>query len=185
MSIPGRLPIVLIGFMASGKSTVGRLLAGRLGLPFVDLDARIVERSGRSIPDLFRETGETGFRQLEADALADVLARDGCCVVAGGGGLILRHANRRLLRASAVTVFLDVSFAEIRRRLQHDNAGRPLADASSPERLGELFEDRRSLYLESADLRVTGDGSPDDIVKEIISKATDIASRLEKSVRKS
>jgi len=182
--MPEGRPLVLIGFMASGKTTVGRLLAGRLGLPFVDLDDRIVERAGKTIPELFRQIGETGFRQLEASALADLLADPALRVIAGGGGLVLRRSNRILLRKRAFTVFLDASFPEVRRRLSRDGGGRPLADNLASPQLGELYEDRRAIYRDAADLRIPADGAPSEIVKDIIMMYISSQGRLEKSGRK-
>lgn len=121
-------PVFLIGFMATGKTTVGKLLAARLGCTFMDLDARIVEVAGCSIPALFAREGEEGFRAREAKALAEVAERSDL-VVATGGGAACREANLALMLAAGRVVWLKVSPAEVLRRTA-GATGRPLLDGA-------------------------------------------------------
>jgi shikimate kinase len=97
--------IFLTGFMGAGKTTVGRIVAGRLGLPFLDLDERVVEADGRPIPEIFSQSGEEAFRCAERDALAD-LERVPDSVVACGGGVVVRDENRAALRRLGRVVYL-------------------------------------------------------------------------------
>ncbi len=148
--------IFLYGAPASGKTTLGEKLAARLGCDFVDLDAEIVARAGRSIPEIFAQDGETYFRDLESAALQDVIAtREG--VVALGGGTLLREANRQLAEtAGAVFCLATPTADELERRIGSAAGSRPLGNkaqeraahyASFPQRIDATFEVGPSLVL--------------------------------------
>ncbi len=160
-------PVVLNGFMATGKSTVGRLVAERLGRPFVDLDRDIEETAGASVSAVFRERGEAAFRALEHDAVERALGRSDAPVVAVGGGALLDRARRLDALDRAVVVVLEASVGEIVQRATAQG-GRPLLDVSDPAaRVGELLEQRREAYLE-AHARIPTDGrAPDAIAAQI------------------
>lgn len=143
-------PVALVGLPGSGKSTVGRQLARRLRLDFVDLDAAIEARAGASIRELFARIGEDGFRELETEVLRDWVGRPGLRVLSTGGGIVLREANRSLLQERCTVVYLKTSVDELARRLRHDTQ-RPLLQVSNPRaKLAELFEQRDPLYQASA-----------------------------------
>lgn len=160
--------IILIGPMGAGKSTVGRLLAGRLHLPFYDSDSVIVQRTGVSIPTIFEIEGEDGFRDREARVLAD-LARMGPMVLATGGGIVLRPENRARLEAMGRVVYLDVSIDEQLRRVRMDS-NRPLLQVVDPRaRLETLQSERAPLYRELADLTLRTDGlRAEQVVGQIV-----------------
>ena len=151
-------PIVLVGMMLSGKTTVGSQLARELGCPFIDLDEVIVERAGRSIADIFAGDGEPVFRRLEAEALADELTRHGPRVVATGGGAILDPRSRRLMRERGFVVYLECDPSALAAR-RTGPSGRPLLDtqADAEGTLAELLEARRDYYLEVQHYRVRAD----------------------------
>ena len=109
--------IFLVGYRGTGKTTIGRILAERLGWAFADVDDRIELVAGRSIKDIFATEGEPGFRDREAAALAELCARSGC-VVATGGGAILREANRAVLRANGFVVWLTAAPETVWERLK-------------------------------------------------------------------
>ena len=133
----------------SGKSTVGRQLARRLQLPFIDADHWVEQHLGCSIREYFEREGEAGFRDFEQQALADITA-GGPAVVATGGGAILRPANRDRLRDRARVFYLFATPEEVYRRLRHDQ-NRPLLQVDDPlARLRELFTQRDALYRETA-----------------------------------
>src|SRR5207247_5909647 len=113
-----RPPVIvyLVGMPGSGKSTVGPELAGRLGVPFIELDAEIEGAAGRSVPEIFAEEGEAGFRAREAAALVDAARRDPS-VVSCGGGVVLEPANRVTLRATGEVVFLSVALEVLAARV--------------------------------------------------------------------
>jgi shikimate kinase len=151
-----RRPIVLVGFMGSGKSASGTRLAERLRLPFVDLDRWIERAAGESVAGIFAGEGESGFRQRESEALRlalDQLSQGG--VLAGGGGLFARPENRaRLAACNALVVWLDAPLAEIDRRIGTDPS-RPLF--RDPAAIEELYRTRSADYAE-ADLRIDASG---------------------------
>ncbi len=137
-----------MGLPGSGKSTVGRQLARRLQLPFLDSDQVIEQRLGCSIRDYFEREGEARFRDLE-EAVIEELSRSGG-VLSTGGGAVLRPANRRHLRERCQVVYLKSSPEELYRRLRHDRQ-RPLLQVADPLRkLRELYTARDPLYRETA-----------------------------------
>jgi shikimate kinase len=159
--------LFLVGFMGSGKTTVGRLLAERLGWSFVDLDERIVEAEGRSIPEIFTDGGEAAFRAAEERALRAV-AGSADAVVATGGGLFSRPENRLLIAgAGGWSIFLDVPWKVLEDRLGRSDAGRPLWRSSEEARV--LFESRVSDYRK-ADVVMTigGDETPAAVAEAIV-----------------
>ncbi|MES2857648.1 MAG: shikimate kinase [Pseudomonadota bacterium] len=141
--------LVLVGPMGSGKSAIGRLLAGRLGRVFVDVDVLIEEQAGLAISEIFAAEGEAGFRLREAGALADALVRPGT-VIATGGGAVLAAANRAAIRSAGTVVYLQVDADAQLRRLAGDTQ-RPLLDvADRAQRLADLQAQREPLYRDVA-----------------------------------
>lgn len=129
----------------AGKSTAGRQLAHALGVPFVDADAEIEKRIGTTIRAFFEREGEAAFRDVEQAVVADLIGRGGQ-VLATGGGVVLREANRQILRDGSTVVYLRASPEELFRRLRHDTT-RPLLQVADPLRkLRELFRERDPLY---------------------------------------
>jgi 3-dehydroquinate synthase len=162
-------PIFLIGFMATGKSTIGALVAERLGRRFVDLDARIEERAGMPVPEIFRQWGERGFRERESEVLAEVAAERGV-VVACGGGTPCFGDNLQHMRARGVVVALQASIDEVLRRALAPGAPeRPLL--AGREAAEKLFAARAAVYAR-ADVLVSTDGRPvADIAGEVARRA--------------
>ena len=152
--------LVLIGLPGCGKTTVGQRLAAELGLGFVDCDAEIEEKAGKTIPEIFAEDGEEIFRKWETEVLKDALKTPGK-VVATGGGIVLREENRVAL-CRATTVFLDREPKRI--MLTCDMAGRPLMQTCTLE---ELALERRQFYLDCADYVVTAE-ELEEIAAEIV-----------------
>lgn len=149
--------IFLVGPMGSGKTSVGRQLARRLGLAFVDADQEIERRTGVDIPYIFEVEGETGFRRRERRVVAELTVRPGI-VLATGGGAILDPANRRDLAARGTVVYLHATVDEQLARTRGDRR-RPLLQVPDPRaRLAELMAMRDPLYREVADLVVETDG---------------------------
>ena len=148
--------IILIGPMGSGKSTIGSLIAKRLSREFFDSDHYIEKRTGVDIACIFDIEGEQGFRDRETSALCDLLK--GCNrVIATGGGSVLRRENQEMLKKEGYIVFLDTSVNQQMQRLVRDKK-RPLLQTENPrQRLEALFEERRPIYLELADLAVKTD----------------------------
>ena len=161
----GARAVFLVGFMGSGKTTVGQALARRLGWSFVDLDETIRRREGQSIPDIFRDHGEAAFRQAETSALAALLndlGRDS--IVALGGGAFAQEQNRALL-AGRPTVFLHAPVEELWQRCSADKEIRPLRQDRA--QFARLHAERTPHY-EKARLRVVTSGKePPAIAAEI------------------
>jgi len=148
--------IILIGPMGSGKSTIGNLLAKKLGRDFQDSDHFIESSTGVDISRIFDIEGEIGFRDRESNALKELLGQNNQ-VVATGGGSVLRKENQALLRSRGYIIFMDTTVNQQMQRLRRDKK-RPLLQTENPrERLQALFESRRPIYLDLADLAVKTD----------------------------
>jgi len=156
--------VYLVGMPGSGKSTVGAELAGRLGVPFIDLDVEIERRAGRSITEIFEVQGEATFRALEAKELLDASTHDPA-VIACGGGVVLEPANRITLRNTGTCVFLDVPLDVLATRVRPD-ADRPLIRAAGD--LERILADREPMYREFAAHVVDGAGDPGEVADAIV-----------------
>jgi len=142
--------LALVGFMGSGKSCVGRILAHRLGIPFVDLDGELERRAGRSIAEIFDAEGEAVFRSLEEETLSILAKRADSHVLACGGGAVISPANRALLASAYTTVWIDVPFDELMKRLSSERAKRPLLAMGDYEKKARALIDMREPLYESA-----------------------------------
>ncbi|WAH44276.1 shikimate kinase [Alicyclobacillus fastidiosus] len=150
--------IALVGFMASGKSTVGKSLANHLQRPFIDLDKHIESSTGKTIPDIFSSLGEEAFRQLERNGLTNVVRGDESIVLATGGGVVTQAANRDVLKREWTCIYLRARPETIRRRLQQDGVVRPLlAVDNQTEAIRSLMGLRETWYNEVADFTVDVD----------------------------
>jgi len=160
--------LVLIGMMGVGKSTVGKKLATKLSCPFIDLDAEIESRAGKSIPQIFSSEGESGFRHLEAETLLQVLDQPDSLVVATGGGIVEGESVNAL--HAATCVWLTATVETLVKRVG-SGEGRPLLTGNVEEILGELLERRSAKYGEAATFTVAVDGkSVPMVVREVMSK---------------
>lgn len=144
--------LVLVGPMGAGKSSIGKRIAGRFGLAFVDADREIETRTGASVTTIFECEGEAGFRAREAATLADLLQGEGR-VIATGGGAVLDADSRRRMRERGFVVHLHVSLARQLERLARDRTRPLLAGEDREAVLRRLSELRAPLYAEVADLR--------------------------------
>ncbi|MDF3834577.1 shikimate kinase [Cupriavidus basilensis] len=143
--------IFFVGFMGAGKTTIGRTVARRLGLPFFDTDHEIEARCGVRIPTIFELEGEEGFRQRETRTLDELTQRKGI-VLATGGGAVLRAENREMLRSRGYVIYLCASPAELWHRTRRDR-NRPLLQGANPRAtLEALYRVRDPLYRETAHL---------------------------------
>ena len=159
--------IFLVGLMAVGKSTVGRLLAESLHMPFYDSDQEIESRAGAEVAWIFDVEGEQGFRDREEQVIDELSQLDGV-VLATGGGAVKRELNRQHLAARGVVVHLDCSLSRLLSRTRKDRK-RPLLQGDNPEQvLQELIRERAPLYAEIADYRfVSDDQSPKSLANLI------------------
>ena len=160
--------IYLTGFMGSGKTTVGSILAGMARTPFIDMDATIATQTGSRIADIFKYAGEKAFRVIETDVLRQIAAGDEA-VVATGGGLPVDPANRAIMKSSGVIVYLRTSLEVVKARVG-DDPERPLWNRD----VEGLYEAREDAYAD-ADLIVDTDGlAPDEVAHSIYDKTSDI-----------
>ncbi len=169
--------LILVGPMGAGKSTIGRLLAKELHLPFKDSDKEIEVRTGADIPWIFDVEGEQGFREREQAVLVDLCQEDGL-VLATGGGAVLRQANREALRAGGRVIYLHTSVEQQLERTARDR-NRPLLRTANPEQvLRELMATRDPLYREIADVIIETDQRPPRmVVQEVLSRLEQLPPR--------
>ena len=159
--------IYLVGMMGSGKTTVGRLLAERLALPFLDSDAQVVANTGMTVPEIFEQHGEPAFRAEESKALREA-AEGPRAVVAVAGGAVLDPENRKLLRSTGTVVWLRADLATVTKRVGR-GTGRPLLADDPAAVLAALYPERRPLYEELADIAVdVDDVRPEAVVDAIV-----------------
>lgn len=159
--------LILVGLPGSGKSTIGRQLARRLGLPFTDSDHAIEQRTGCSIRTFFEREGEAAFRDVEEEVIRELCTQDG--VIATGGGAVLRQSNREQLHAAGHVIYLRSTPEDVYRRVRHDK-GRPLLQVADPlGRLREMLDERDPLYRETAHFVIeTGRPSVPTLVNMIL-----------------
>jgi shikimate kinase len=159
--------LVLIGFMGSGKSTVGHIAAHELGLQFVDVDREIEEREGMSISDIFSKLGEEKFRDLESEMIRELSLRKDQ-VLATGGGAILRPINIENLKNTSVLVLLHVDAATAHMRTK-DHHHRPLLNCTDSQQLiQDLLESRRALYDSIPNTVETVGRTPHEVARAVI-----------------
>jgi shikimate kinase len=163
--------IALIGFMGTGKTEVGKILAEKLGKEFIELDTLIEKKAGKPIPAIFRDEGEIGFRELEINVTREAAGRKNA-VIACGGGIVLNKINIDRLGQECVIVCLVASPAVILKRTSTDKDGRPLlAVADRVRQIKELMEFRRPYYARSADIMInTSRLKPGTVARRIIEK---------------
>ena len=160
--------VVLVGMPGSGKSTVGRLVAERLGKPFVDTDTLFAEIHGASVPAYLRDRGEAAFRAAEAEAVAHACATRGT-VIGAGGGAVLDPLNRWALWHHGVVAWLDVPADELARRLERDEIDRPTFRPYDPTRLASVVDERAFAYR-AADLVLDGCRDPRLVAEELVAR---------------
>ncbi|MCO1332970.1 shikimate kinase AroK [Microbulbifer sp. OS29] len=152
--------IFLVGPMGAGKSTIGKLMAAQLQLPFVDTDKVLEERTGADIPWIFDVEGEAGFRRRESEILEE-LCRGDSHIIGTGGGIVLLEENRRQLQKYGYVVYLQANIDQLLERTSK-NSNRPLLRVPNPrQRIAEILQEREPLYREVADIICdTNDLSP-------------------------
>jgi len=159
--------IFLTGFMGSGKSTVGPMLAEALSIPFIDLDNEIVKSTGSTINNLFATKGEKWFRNCESGVLQTALTKTPA-VVSTGGGIVIAPENRSFMHRQGVIVNLKVTLAQVLERL-HGTNDRPLLVGSDAESKADSLLQEREIWYADADIRIDTNGKTvEDVVAEIL-----------------
>ncbi len=170
-------PVVLVGLMGAGKTTVGRRLARRLDLPFKDADAEIEAAAGRTVAEIFEDFGEAGFRDGERRVIARLLTEEGPMVLALGGGAFVDADTRALARSRAVTVWLRADLDTLMERVSRRD-DRPLLRAEDPRAVMAELMERRAPFYGEADITVDVDDASHDATASRIAEAL-IAHRAE------
>lgn len=152
--------VVLCGFMGSGKTTCGRLLAEKMGRSFLDLDSYIEQKEGMKISDIFAKKGEPVFREMEKQAVRE-LSLTGGLVIAAGGGTLLNKENAAALRANGIVIMLDASLEKVRQRLQGDTARPLLHQPGGEDAVAVLYRERIKSYRAVSDVMLNADLSPE------------------------
>ncbi len=156
--------------MGAGKTTIGRALSARLGCPYLDSDEQVQRNTGRTVPDILETDGEAAFRAEEKKALAQAITGTGPAVVGVAGGAVLDPDNRRLIRDAGVVVWLRAEVATLTKRVG-TGKGRPLLAGDVAGNLARLYDQRRAIYSELADVVVdVDDARPDVIVDRIVAE---------------
>jgi len=159
--------IILTGFMGTGKTTLGRLLAEKIGYEFIDTDALIEKQISQTIAELFEEQGEAAFRKLESDLVEGLAQKEGL-VIATGGGLVLDPSNVAVLSKTGKIICLTASPEEILARVAKQQDVRPLLQEKDPKaKIIDLLQQRDSVYRQFPQLS-TSDSSPDKLIGELL-----------------
>lgn len=163
--------IALIGFMGTGKTAVGRLLAEKLGKGFIELDALIEQRAGKTIPQIFVQDGEIAFRELEIEAARDAAEKENA-VIACGGGVVLNQINIDRLRKHGMIIYLKASPEVILNRTSSDKNERPLlATEDKDSKVETLLKFREPFYERAADITIdTSELEVTEVVEQILSR---------------
>jgi len=169
------MTLTLIGYRATGKTTLARLLAQRLECEWIDADVEIERRAGKTIAEIFADDGEPAFRDLEAQVIADLCERDSL-VLAAGGGAPLREPSRQAMRKAGKVVWLTAAPETILARMTGDDttaARRPnLTDRGPLDEIVQLLTQREPIYREAADFEIDTEGkTPEQLAEEIFERA--------------
>lgn len=167
------MKVILIGYRASGKSTVGKLVSDQLRWPLRDIDRGIELKSGLSLTKLYQQFGEEHYRQIEAEVVAETCATDSC-IIAFGAGTITQSCNERLARVDSLVVYLQLSAEHLWHRIAADPRSattRPQLSSGGMEEVIEMLARRAPIYQRCADMTLDGQMTPqqlaDDIVKAV------------------
>lgn len=157
--------IYLLGFMGCGKTTVGKILAKELNIQFIDLDEEIVLHTGKSIPTIFEEKGENGFREIESEVLKKIT--NDYTIISTGGGIVTRQENIVFMKQNGILFYLESTIETLYNRIYLDT-NRPNAVNRSIEELNQLFISRKSFYEKADYIISVTEQSPLEVSKEII-----------------
>lgn len=170
--------LVLIGYRGTGKSTIGRIIADRLGMKIISTDERIIEHAGKRIPDIVKTSGWDAFRDIESTVIGEVASQDNL-IIDAGGGVIIRPQNVAQLRGTGKLFWLTASIPTIAKRIHGDTERPPLTgNKSFTAEIEEVLKAREPLYRSAAHHIIETEGrTPDDVAEEIIDKWTVIGVR--------
>jgi shikimate kinase len=169
-SSASKIHVTLVGMPSVGKTTIGLPLAKQLGMPFIDADQEIELREGRKVKDIFRDDGESAFREIEERVVLDLLDSKTPSVISTGGGAVLSETTRRALPENSTTLYLQISPEALADRLKGDTT-RPLMQGHDPRtRVDELYGKRHPLYQEAADFMVDVTGHEPEPIVDVVAQ---------------
>ncbi|WEV60334.1 shikimate kinase [Streptococcaceae bacterium ESL0729] len=161
------MAIILLGFMASGKSSLGRKLAKEVDLPYIDLDQEIERVLGTSISQYFDQEGEAAFRKIEGEVLKDLSAQE--AILATGGGIVELPHNRDILADNGQNIYLSADFSKLYERIENDEKNvRPLFLNNSRADLEKIYQRRRPFYQDLAHLKIDVNRPLEEITQELL-----------------
>jgi shikimate kinase len=171
--------ILLVGMMGAGKTTVGTALAQRLGYPYLDSDEQVERQTGQTVREIFETRGELAFRAQEKQALAAALTSVGPVVVSVAGGAVLDADNRHRLRQAGLVVWLRASLQTLARRVGAGQGHRPLLEEDPLAALTRLYQQRRPLYAQVADVVIDVDLlTPEQVVEQVLEHVRSLPRRV-------
>ena len=156
--------------MGCGKSTAGKIAAEKLNCGFIDMDEYIVQKLGKSIPVIFAEKGEKYFREAETEAIKELAEKK--CVIACGGGAMLKSENAEIARCKGKIIFIDVDFEICYSRIKNGR-NRPIVNSSTKDELEIIYESRVPVYSTNSDATICGEGTPDEVADRIAAEMTE------------
>ena len=162
--------VIFVGYRASGKSTVGQLVADQLGWPLLDVDRGIEQLSGMTIKALYEGQGNARYREIEEQAVVQMCAQDST-VISFGAGTIMQPANERIAKTDSLVVYLELPATELWRRMQadpHSKITRPNLSTGGLEEVVEMLRKRSPIYQRSADLKLDGRLSPQLLADQVV-----------------
>ncbi len=178
--------IYLIGYMGSGKSTLGKKLAKKLDLPFIDMDQRIEKKIDSSISAFFKLQGEEVFRQIEREVLLELIEMNTTCIVSTGGGTPCFYDNMKQMKETGLTMYLKRSYKELAHRIHHSKKSRPLVDHFSSHELEEYIEEHlqeRASFYEQCRITIPRENQNiEDLTQIILNQNGFIGSEEEKTI---
>jgi shikimate kinase len=158
------MTVFLCGFMGCGKTTIGQVLAQKLGVHYIDMDEYIVKKEGKKIPEIFSEKGEEYFRMKETEAVRELAERE--AVIACGGGAVINEKNAEIARSGGVVIFLDVPFEVCYERISGDT-NRPLIANNTKQQVEEIYNSRYQIYKKHSSVLIDANNSPSMVADEI------------------
>ena len=165
------MKISLVGFMGTGKSTIGRLISAKLNMPFLETDVLIEKEVGKSIPEIFEQNGEDFFRKKESKILNKIINNRKSFILSTGGGIVINKKNRKLLKQNTIPILLEASPEIIYSRIKKAQERRPLLETDDPkEEIKILMEKRKNFYHKFKNRVNTDNKSPDKIINLILKK---------------
>ncbi len=164
------MTIFLCGFMGCGKTTIGTLLAEKLGVSYTDMDEYIVHKENMTIPEIFSEKGEDYFRQTETAVISELGEKNG--VVSCGGGAMIREINALTAESYGTVIFLDVPFEICYERIAGDT-NRPIVSNNSKKQLENVYDTRYPIYKKHSSILVKADGTPEEVSEKLVKILTE------------